>query len=453
MTVKERVSDAIQRESMFPSGCAVVVGLSGGADSVTLLHVLLELRQELNLSQIVAVHVNHQMRGEESYRDEEFARALCREWNVPFFVYTYDVKTLATAEGKGIEEKGRELRYAAFREVASRFPLVRIATAHTASDNTETVLLHMCRGCGLNGLIGIRPVRENIVRPLLDCFRDDIETYCNERGLNYMVDSTNTDVAYARNRVRYELLPSLRHINESVEKALLRLSQNAKEVEEFINKQADVLWEAVQHPQSGVFKKEPLLGAEAALCRVVLRRMIRQAGSDSEDGHIARIMELLPVGGAVSLPQGYVFRVLRRTVSVCKPTATMASKVQTPVKIGMPVYFAGDRYRIFKITRKEYEQKLNNQHFMFKNHLDCDMISGELFLRSRQAGDAYRPLGRKCQKKLKDLFNEAAVSTENRATVPLLCDEKGIVMPYGFACDERVRVTDQTKEILVFEKE
>ncbi|MBR2338161.1 MAG: tRNA lysidine(34) synthetase TilS [Clostridia bacterium] len=451
MTVKEHLMDTVRREGMFPSGCAVVVGLSGGADSVVLLHALLSLRRELQLSHIVAVHIDHQLRGEEAFRDKQFAEAFCRQWSVPFYAYSYNVQKLATENGKGIEEMGRQLRYRAFEEVASQFENARIATAHNADDNAETVLLHLCRGCGIHGLIGIQPMRGNIVRPLIDCPRSEIEAYCLDNGLEYVTDSTNADITYSRNRIRHQILPAMRQINSAVDRSLLRLTWQARETEAFLEREAEACWQTLLTEHAGVYRKEPLLSAEPAIQRVLLRKMIALVGANAEERHITRILELLPANGAVTLPQNVCFRILNRTVSVTAvPDAINECCLR--VEIGVPIIFSGNTYQIAEISRKEYEQKLNNRKFLFKNHLDCAMINGDLFLRSRQEGDAYRPAGRGCKKTLKKLLNEAAIPSEQRDSLPLLCDDRGILIPFGFPCDERVRITEQSEKILMFEK-
>lgn len=435
MTVKERVSEAVRRNGMFPADCTAIVGFSGGADSTALLHVLISLREELQLAHIVAVHVDHGLRGEESLRDRTFTETFCREHNVPYELYTYNVKEIAQETGCGVEEAGRQLRYAAFSKTAEKFSTARICTAHNADDNAETVLLHLCRGCGIHGLTGIPAVRGQVVRPLLDCTRSEIEDYCRENGLDYVTDSTNCDVSYSRNRVRHEVLPSLRQINPAATRAILRLAQQAKQTESYLEESLLPYEEKLLTKQEGVFCKGVLLSMPQALQRVWLQKTVREFGIAAEEKHLSRILDLLPCEGAVSLPSGYCFRILKHTVSLSKQTT-----------------LCHDDYRILVISRKEYEQKLNNCKNCFKNVCDYDKINGELYLRHRREGDTYHPAGRGCGKSLKKLFNEKAIPPETRNAIPLLCDGLGIVIPFGMECDERVAITEATTKILVFEK-
>ncbi len=235
MGVKEKALQVVRREQMLSPDCAVVAGVSGGADSVALLHLLVSLRSEGRISSLTAVHINHSLRGEESLRDQRFVEELCRERNVPILVEKHDVAALAAQQGKGVEEIGRELRYAAFQKAAQADPCCRIATAHTADDNAETLLLHLCRGSGLHGAAGIPPVRGNIIRPLITCTREDIEAYCAEHRLSYVTDSSNADTVYARNRIRHEVMPQLRSINPQTTTAISRFIEQARQADAFID--------------------------------------------------------------------------------------------------------------------------------------------------------------------------------------------------------------------------
>ena len=192
MDVRAKALAVIREEGMLCPGDMVLVALSGGADSVALLHLLLSLKESLGLQEIAALHVNHRIRGEEADQDEAFVQSLCGAWHVPLEIVRREVALLAQEQGKGLEETGREVRYAALEEAAGRMgETCRIATAHTLSDNIETVLLHLCRGCGIHGLTGIPPVRGRVIRPLLCCSREEIETYCREHSLSFVMDSTN----------------------------------------------------------------------------------------------------------------------------------------------------------------------------------------------------------------------------------------------------------------------
>ena len=214
----------------------VLAAVSGGADSMALLSLLHRWQQaELTLA---VVHVHHGIRGAEADRDAAFVTQMCREWHIPLFQVRADVPAIAAREHLGLEEAGRLVRYSVFERVAAVWQADRIATAHTASDRAETVLLHLLRGCGMAGLTGIPAQRGRLVRPLLSCTRAEIEDYCCRFSVPYVKDSTNDDIQYTRNAVRRQLLPLMRQQNPAVEQALLRLADSAAEDEQYLAQQA-----------------------------------------------------------------------------------------------------------------------------------------------------------------------------------------------------------------------
>ena len=448
MGVKEKAFQVIRREKMLPPDCAVVAGVSGGADSVALLHLLTSLRSEGRISSLMVVHVNHSLRGAESLRDQRFVEELCRKWDVPLIVEQHDVAALAAEQGKGVEELGRELRYAAFQKATHHYSCCRIATAHTADDNAETLLLHLCRGSGLHGSAGIPPVRGNIIRPLITCTREEIEEYCEERRLSYVTDSTNADTAYARNRIRHMVMSQLRAINPQATTAITRFIEQARQVDAFIEELAEkAVIEAKTH-NLGAYSRDVLLSFEEPIRSRALYRIVKTA----EERHIALLLSALEAGsGAVELPNGArwcVSETLFFEQTFVNEEYPFFSFSITPGER----YIIGDiSYRFLLLSRAEYEQKLNICQHLFQNALDYDRISGDLLLRQRQDGDYFHPSGRKCGKSLKKLFNEQKAVLRDR--IPIVCDSQGILLVCGFGCDERVRITEKTKTVLLFEKE
>ncbi len=448
MGVKEKALQAIRREQMLPPDCAVVTGVSGGADSVALLHLLVSLRSESRISALTVIHVNHSLRGEESMRDQRFVEELCRKWDVPLSVEQHDVAALAAEQGKGVEEVGRELRYAAFQKAAQAYPCCRIATAHTADDNAETLLLHLCRGSGLHGATGIPPVRGDIIRPLITCTREDVEAYCEEHRLSYVTDSTNADTAYARNRIRHTVIPQLRTVNPQVTEAITRFIEQARQTDRFLDKLAARAVADAQTDTVGMYSREVLFSTEEPIRSRALCRIVKTA----EERHIALLLSALKAGsGAVVLPNGTRFCVTDTHFFEQPSAGEDYPFFSFPVTVG-EWYTVGDgAYRFSLLSREEYEQKLNICRQLFQNALDYDRINGDLFLRQRQDGDRFRPAGRKCGKSLKKLFNEQKTVLRDR--VPIVCDAQGIVLVSGFGCDERVCITADTQTVLLLEKE
>ncbi len=229
--MKNRVIEAIAKYDMLAPGDHVIVGLSGGADSCALVHVLFSLHEQLGI-EVSACHINHNLRGDESDGDEKFVRRFCKELGIALEVYNVDVKK-SLGKHESIEEAARRLRYECFGKACGTSGS-KLATAHTANDSAETVLMNIIRGTGTKGLAGIPPVRENFIRPLIFCSREQTEEYCVQNGIDYVTDSTNLTDDCTRNRVRHRLLPLLKEFNPSVIEAMTRMSAAVGDDEAFI---------------------------------------------------------------------------------------------------------------------------------------------------------------------------------------------------------------------------
>lgn len=264
--VREKVLEAIERHRMIQKGDRIIAALSGGADSVTLLHCLNELRESLGF-EISACHVNHNLRGEDSDKDQAFAEELCRKMNVPIRIFSVNVLD-SMEKHMGVEERARTLRYEAFSEEAERLG-AKVATAHNSCDNTETVLLNMLRGTGLKGLCGIPAVRDYLIRPLILCSRNEIEAYCTENNLGFVTDKTNFSTDYTRNKIRIELLPKLLNINPSLHEGISRMTNSLTEDSVFLE---SIAREKLEEARLGeyVYDNEKL----APLPRPILTRII-----------------------------------------------------------------------------------------------------------------------------------------------------------------------------------
>ncbi len=230
-SVQSKVREAIARFSLFPENSKILVALSGGPDSVTLLHVLLSLKDELSLT-VGAVHVNHMLRGEESERDESFVRELCENWNVPLIVKRVNIPEIS--KGRNVEAVARRERYRLLREVLGEWGGDFVALGHTASDLTETVILNLAKGSGVRGLRGFLPKREVFVRPLFLVTREEVESYVEENRLPFVVDSSNLKTEYDRNLIRLKVVPVLKKVNPALEKAVLRETELLRELEDFV---------------------------------------------------------------------------------------------------------------------------------------------------------------------------------------------------------------------------
>jgi tRNA(Ile)-lysidine synthase len=231
----DAVLKTIKENNMFDKGDRVIVAVSGGPDSITLLHILYKLREELSISIFVA-HINHCLRGEESDKDEEYVKKFCENLNIEFSSKRVNIDEIAKVKNISSESAGREARYEFFKELRKKFSAQKVAIAHNANDQAETILMRIMRGTGTEGLIGIKPVRDAVfVRPLINSTRNQIEEYCLKNNLSPRIDKTNLEAIYARNKVRLQLIPYIQHnFNKDIINVLNRLSYTAKVDNEYL---------------------------------------------------------------------------------------------------------------------------------------------------------------------------------------------------------------------------
>ena len=235
--MKEKVLETIKKYNLIETKDKVVIGVSGGPDSMTLLNVLLEIKEEKTIDfDIVVCHVNHMIR-KEAIEDEEYVLKFCKKYNIECFVKRIDVTKLAKDQKTGTEEAGRKARYEFFNEILEKTSSNKIATAHTANDNAETVFMNIIRGSGMGGLKGIEAKNKNLIRPLIECSREEIEAYCKEKKLNPRIDKTNFENVYTRNRIRNQLIPYIKeNFNPNIIETINRLSSLSKQENEYIEK-------------------------------------------------------------------------------------------------------------------------------------------------------------------------------------------------------------------------
>lgn len=432
------------RQALQPCvGKRLLLAVSGGADSSVLLHAAVCLAGELSLTLGVA-HVNHGLRGEEAARDEAFVAEQCRVLGVPLYVRHADVAALAAEQRRGLEETGRAVRYAFFEEVAAQEGYDCILTAHTASDNVETLLLHLCRGSGLHGLCGIAPQNGRLLRPLLGVDRAEIAQYCAENGVAFVQDSTNGDVAFSRNRLRAQALPAMEAINPRVGQAVLRLTEAVRRDDEALSALARQLADACGDAVA------PLAEALPAIRLRALQLLAVRAGAEPAEVHLRALDRLLVSGGSLSLPGGITAVCSKGTLRWYAEPKAAACCVILP---NQPVEWGGRRYVLRVADGEECKRIVKKQKKVFQNAVSCDKIAGSLCLRSRCEGDKLHPAGRGVGKSLRKLFGEQRIPLGERDAVPILCDDNGIVLVFGVCCDARVAPDEQTERCLVLYEE
>lgn len=443
---------AIEKHKMLDKGDNIVVGLSGGADSCAMLHFLCSIRDEFALN-ITAIHVNHMIRGEEAERDARFAENFCRTLGVKFELYRRNIPAIAEAKGLGLEECGRSVRYEIFEQEAAKCG-GKIATAHTQSDSVETVLFHIMRGCSLNGLKGIPPVRGNIIRPLILCERSDIEAYCSAHNIEYITDSSNLSSDYTRNKIRLQILPIMREINPSVSDAVARLSECALEDEDYLQKEA----QAAADEWLLYGKVDRLYKTDRAIARRSLTIICREKlGIIPEFRHISAMLECMERGcGRVNLTHDNLIDFTDGNIKFFHKKDLVKQKSENSMwqsnvfaeKIIAP---SGHKISVSIIDKKKYDNICKNYKNIFQNSLDYDTIENTSIFRFRNDGDSFRQAGRGNTKSLKKLFNEKKIPKNQRVAVPLIECGGQIAWICGIGPAEGFQVTRSTDRVIYIE--
>ncbi|MBQ7170929.1 MAG: tRNA lysidine(34) synthetase TilS [Clostridia bacterium] len=453
--MNDRFLAAVRDFSLLEKGgdgrLGVLAALSGGPDSVALLRLLREYTGERGIP-LRAAHVNHLLRGEESERDEAFCRKLCEELGVPLDVLREDAAAKAKREKKGIEEAARDLRYAYFDELLSRCPeLDRVATAHTATDNAETLLFRLSRGAGLTGLCGIPPRRGRIIRPMILMTREDVLAYCKKESLDYVTDGSNADPAYARNRIRLRVLPELSSLFGDFSAAASRTALLLRQDEAFLGGEAEKLLAAARTGRDE-YDAPLLASAPPALSARALRAAAKEAGGRvPEAEHILTLQKMLAGGGVcwtLSLPGTAVSRDRDRLSFLSRPPAPPAA-YSMPLSEGKNPLPDGDgAVWLFSGGDREKTEKLKNVYkILIYADVDRDTIKGGLSARSRREGDGCRFGG--MLRKVKKLYGDAKIPQSERALRPLVCDGDGILWVPGFPVREGSAAAPGSKTVRI----
>lgn len=440
-----KVRKAIGKFNMLDKTECVTVALSGGADSVALLYALKMLGYN-----IIALHVNHQLRGEESDRDEAFVCDICEKENIPLEVYRVDVSGEAKKRSMGLEECGREIRYELLAQSARKNGC-KIATAHTLSDNAETVLLNMARGCGLSGLTGIPPVRGNIIRPLILASREDIEKFCQDNNLSFVTDSTNLTDDYARNRIRHNAVTALETVNSAFLQAVSRMTDSLSDDEDFID---STVMQAEKLRTDQGYRVDDLRTFHSAICsRLLMSEYRRATGETCSYLHVGRMKELIDKGqGRAEMP-GNVFAVIRKGFFVIEQKREDAEEFSFSVSLPYEAEICGKKIKIEKMNISSYEEMKKNNRYLFKNAFDYDIISSNIVVRNRRSGDKLKQTGRGVTKEMRRLMNEKGIPQAERSRVFVIADGENLVWAEHFGTDEKYAVSEKTGSVVVIKVE
>ena len=417
--MNNKVLKTVKKYNMLSKGDRVLIGVSGGADSIALLEFFVSVKEKYDLDICVA-HIEHGIRGEDSVNDAEFVKNYCKKLGVNFYLKTIDAPNLAKKAKMGVEEYSRMARYDFFNTIECD----KIATAHNLTDNIETLLFRLARGTGLKGACSIPAVREKIIRPFIEVSSGEIRKWCNDNNIPYRVDCTNSDSAYSRNLIRLEILPLFEKLNANYQDNIENFISDVNEDYAFIDNYVKSIYpKIVKNNEIDLPKLNEL---DLSIKKRILIMFFDENGYSLNRIHLQSVID-------ITLKSG-----------------------KTQIKENVFAISAKGKIRLAKFNdlnkKEEFVTKiLNIDEFKDKNidfYCDCDKIVGNIIIRAKQAGDRIKPAGRNVSKTLKKLLNESAYRIEKRDKKIVVCDDLGIVGVIGLCADERVKVDCNTAKIL-----
>ncbi|HEX8949961.1 MAG TPA: tRNA lysidine(34) synthetase TilS [Dissulfurispiraceae bacterium] len=463
----EKARGTIGKYAMLSRGDRVLVGLSGGPDSVCLLRVLGEIAPEYGIS-LLAVYVDHGLRPSETPGEIAFCGELCSVLGVAFFAEKIEVKPFAKSEGLSTQEAARELRYRVFDELAAREGAGKIALGHTMDDQAETVLMRLFRGAGPSGLSGIPPVRKHLVRPLIEVERDEIMDFFARRPLplarhplqSFVIDSSNLSDHYLRNRIRHRVMPAAKGVERSAVRAIARTADIFRDEERYFDiLVTKSLMRMISRKSDAIIELflAPMEAMEVVILRRVLRRAIDETRGLREIGfiHIEGIIGLIKSGKAgdrIYIPKG---------IRAIRGYSTLIITSEMPARLGIyQINAPGDSITLNEASMVircgivENAEELEEGDYGDGKRIamvDADKVRFPLLIRPRTSGDSFYPLGLGKRKKLQDFFVDEKAPRDLRDSTPLIISDGEIVWVAGYRIDERFRIEKSTVRILKFE--
>ncbi|MDD3173099.1 MAG: tRNA lysidine(34) synthetase TilS [Herbinix sp.] len=463
--------DYIKLNNMIEKGDRIVVGVSGGADSICLLYVLGKLVRELEAA-LVVVHVNHCIRGEEADRDERFVEQMCSHMGIEFYRYTFDVKKLAKEQGLSEEEAGRNVRYEAFLDTCKTRMCNKIAVAHNKNDNAETVLFHLFRGTGIKGLSGIDPKRAvteefgeiTIIRPLLCVERKEIEEFLREEGINYQIDSTNLTEDYTRNKIRNKILTyAVKEINSGAVGNISEAASQLREALEYMNDNIELRYGALVK-QTGITYRisvkamlaEPIVIQKGILLKIM--ENLTGKRKDLEAKHIEVILSLLnkQVGRYVHLPYRMIAEREYDDIKLFCEKEHNITEIENKSMNPIPVLIPGrviipQKLKIIETELIDYKKSQPIPKNSCAKWFDYDKIENAVEIRNRKEGDYIQINDSGGNKKLKDYFIDHKIPKKLRDSQILITDGNHVmwIPGEGERMSEKYKVGETTTRVLL----
>lgn len=425
------------------SGCQNLgIGLSGGADSVCLAHILSQNKEKLGLKTIKGIHIHHGIRGDEADRDLEFSRNFCEKYGLEFVSYYVDIPDEAKKTGESVEECARRLRYDCF----SKSSCDKVATAHNLNDNIETFIFNFTRGASLSGLCGIPYERDIYIRPLLKCSRDEIEKYNSQNQLTYVTDSTNLSDDYTRNKIRHNILPLLFELNPSFDKSFVKCIDSLYLSKDFISESA---YELVEKSRcDGYYDCNVFEDCHDAVKYQIISLILKENNAkDISREHLNAVLNIIENGGSTNVGGNVKVNSERNKLFFGEKQETEYFEISLKIEENTVSTPIGD-YGI-SILNREDSQIVNKQDI--NCYIDYDKISTDVILRNRRDGDEYQ-LPDRPTKSFKKLFNENKIPVSERDRMLILSDDNGIMWTEFFGVSKKCKIDDNTKKIVKISK-
>ena len=442
----------INKHNLIESGDKIVIGISGGPDSVCLLHILSRLKDKLDI-ELYAAHLNHQIRGIEAQKDALYVSEICDELGITYFLKSIDVPKYCKDNSLSIEEGARKLRYEMFDEIKKRTKSNKIAIGHNLNDQAETVLMRIMRGTGLQGLRGIEYARENgVIRPLLDIERKDIEEYCKVHNLNPRIDESNLENIYTRNKIRLELIPYMTdNFNTNLIESIVWMSNSLRSDSDYIEAEAESKFKDIcKVTWYSRYKINGFSKLHNAIKVRVLRKGIKSILGDTnfiDQKHIEDVLEFeseSKINKMLTLPRG-VFVYRKQDCITLTTTEIVTEEIDFLYNIPNNGFVKIKETNIIIETQTmTIDRYKNGKVDKMSKGFDLNKIKGGMVVRSRQQGDKIKLAGG--SKKIKDLFIDLKIPREERCKVPVIADEQGILQVGKYKSSENYKIDEKQKK-------
>lgn len=438
--IKEKFIQSIKKNQMIEKGDAIVVAVSGGPDSIAMMHLLLSIKDMFDLK-LYGVHLDHVTREGQSTLDADFVKGFFDDYNVKGYFFRKDIEKYAKELNVSFEEAGRLERYRLFNQVMEETGADKIALGQNLNDQGETLLFRLFRGTGLDGLTGIDYKRDGyIIRPILDLTRNEIEKYCEKEGLRTRHDHTNLERIYSRNRIRLDIIPYVKeHFNNKIEKSLWRTARLLKEDQMLIDQivkryfKTEVTFKAGKY----ILNLQSFNEEMKALKSRVIREIFYRLKGDLEGLSYKNIQSVLQLIEKGETGKEKEFFEIKCVINYEKIEFYEKNLIDNQMM---------DKKLVLEVI--DHKEKIKFTANPLEIYVDYDKIQGEIFIRQRKPGDRFRPLGMKGSKKIKDYFIDEKIALDKRDGIPLVCDEKNIIWVIGYRMSDAYKITSKTQRVL-----